>query len=325
MKFNRLLVTILGLLLSSVNYCAVAGIINLGAAADYNAFIHQNFSATSSDVEGRVAAGGDVDISNYSVNIKGTTQLYIETDELPALVVGGDLNFSSGQVAGDVYVGGNYTPTGTGTITNGVVNTGGVAPIDFDTEFTNLIDLSTNLGLLTANSTATDKWSSQHLVGLGQNGLADDLHIFNLDASDMLFTDYFLSQIDKSDTVLFNISGTDIATSSGNFGGSDESLVNMSDNIIFNFFEAETLNINAALFGTILAPKADVEAPSGVIWGQVIANSWDGNTQINDNPFASNAIYTPVTSSITVPEPSSVAILALSLFGLFAFRRQTKL
>lgn len=318
MKFNRLFVASISLLLSSVCSSAVAGIINLGAAANYNAFIHQNFSATSSDVEGRLAAGGDVSISNYSVNIKNGTQLYADTSGSPALLVGGDLSFSSGQVAGNVSVTGNYTPTGTGSITNGTLNTGGISAIDFDIEFAHLIDVSTDLALLTANSSASDLWSSQYLVGAGLNSLANDVHVFSLDASDMLFTDYLLSDVDNGDTVVFNVSGTDISTSWGNFGGSDSSLVNISENILFNFYEAESLNINAALYGSILAPKASIQAPHGVIWGQVIAKSWQGNTQINDNPFAGNSPNRAVT--VPVPEPSTLVIMIIGVIGLVAGR-----
>jgi choice-of-anchor A domain-containing protein len=318
MKFNRLFVATVSFLLLSASSSAIAGIINLGAAANYNAFIHQDFSATSSDVEGRLAAGGDVSISNYSVNIKNGTQLYADTNDSPALVVGGDLSFSSGQVAGNVSVAGNYTPTGTGTITNGTLNAGGVSPIDFDAEFDNLMSISADLALLTANGTATDLWSSQHLVGAGMNSLANDLHIFNLDASDMLFNDYLLSAVDQGDMVIFNIAGSDISTSWGNFGGSDSSLVDMSENILFNFYEAETLNINAALYGSILAPKASVQAPHGVIWGQVIADSWHGNTQINDNSFAGHSSNSAVT--VPVPEPTTLAIFFLGVMCLVAGR-----
>ena len=268
-----------------------------------------------------MAAGGDVNISNYSVNIKDGSQLYADTNSAPALVVGGDLNFTSGQIAGDVYVGGNYTPTGTGTVTNGAVQSGGVAPINFDDEFDKLIDLAAELALLPDNGTATDLWSTQHLVGAGSNDLADDLHVFNLDASDMLFSDYLLSEVDKGDTILFNVSGTDIATSWGNFAGSDNSLFDFSENILFNFYEAETLTINAAMYGSILAPKASIEAPHGVIWGQVIADSWHGNTQINDNPFVSKK----PNVGVTVPEPTSIAILALGLIGLGVSRKQKKI
>jgi choice-of-anchor A domain-containing protein len=312
--------------LFSIPFVAVAGMINLGAASDYNAFIHQDFSATSSDIEGRLAVGGVLSISNYSVNIKHGAQLYADTDLYPAVVTGGDLIYSSGQIAGNVYVGGNYTPISSASITNGTVTDSGPSPIDFDIEFQNLNNLSLNLSLIGANSSANVEYSTQKLVGSGQNGVGSDLHVFSLDASDMELTDYLLSQVDKDDTVLLNISGKDITTSSGNFGGSNLSLANMSDNILFNFYEAENLTINAALFGTILAPKANISAPWGVIWGQVIANSWVGNTQINDSPFVSNIPELERLPAISkdVPEPYSVIILGLALLTL-TLRRNAKL
>lgn len=319
MKFNRLLVFIPVLSLFSVPHAALAGLINLGAASNYNAFIQQNFTATSSDVEGRVAVGGNLSISNYSVNIKGSSQLYADTSLYPAVVSGGDLIFSSGQIAGEVFVGGNYTPTGTGTITNGTAKVGGTSPIDFNAEFAKLNALSATLASISANSLAQDLYSTQYLTGTGSNSVDSDLHVFNLDASDMNFSDYLLSGVDKGDTVLLNIAGKEITTSWGNFGGSDLSLTNMTDNILFNFFEAETLNINAAMYGSILAPKANISAPWGVIWGQVIAQSWTGNTQINDSPFVS---FIPQPSnSHDVPEPSILLIFSLAILGLILSRK----
>lgn len=67
------------------------------------------------------------------------------------------------------------------------------------------------------------------------------------------------------------------------------------------------------MFGSILAPNADIKAPHGVIWGQVIANSWQGNTQINDNPFTD--------TTVEVPEPTYLFILSL---GGLAFTRRVK-
>jgi choice-of-anchor A domain-containing protein len=296
---------------------AFATLIDFGAASDYNAFIHSNFSATSSDVEGRVAAGGDVAISNYSVNIKNGAQLYVDTHASPALVVGGDLTFSSGQVAGDVYVGGTYNGNASSTITNGSLNQGVSSPIDFDAEFANLIALSDSLSSLSANSSAADLWSTQYLTGAGSNGAGGDLHVFSLDASDMNFSDYLLSDVDDGDAIIFNVSGENVSTSWGNFAGSDSSLIDLSDHILFNFFEADTLGINAAMYGSILAPTAAISSPFGVIEGQVIAASWLGNTQINDNPFLSP---TP-TPAVSVAEPSSIGLLSLALLGLFTRRK----
>lgn len=307
-------ITCLSLLLSVSSFSSTAGLINLGAAKDYNTFIHHDFLAANSDVEGRMAVGGDVSINNYSVNIKNSVQLYPNSDNLPALVAGGNLAFSEGTIAGDVFVGGTYTQTTTGSIINGNVQMGGISPIDFDTEFNSLIQLSTNLSLLDPNGTTTlSHWDTLlNLEGAGMNDSSGDLHIFNLDQSDLSSSDYWLSEVDMDDTVLFNISGKDLTIGSANFGGSDGSLENMADNILFNFYEAESVNINAALFGSILAPTADIIAPQGVIWGQVIADSWAGNTQINDNPFED--------TTTNIPEPSTLAIFTLAMFGMAARR-----
>lgn len=294
---------------------AFATVIDLGAASNYNAFIHSNFTATSSDVEGRIAAGGDVSISNYSINIKNGTQLYADTDTSPALVVGGDLNFSSGQIAGSIHVSGVYNSNSSGTITNGSLSQGGSSPIDFNAEFANLIQLSNELSSLPTNSYAVDQWSTQYFTGAVNNGVGGDLHAFHLDASDMNFSDYLLSDVDDGDTIIFNVSGSNISTGWGNFAGSDNSMRDLADHILFNFFEADTLTINAAMFGSILAPTAAITSPWGVIEGQVIAASWEGNTQINDN-----ALFTP--PSVSVPEPSSLSLLSLALLGLFTRRKQ---
>jgi choice-of-anchor A domain-containing protein len=124
-KFCSSFSTLSLVLVCTQSSVALATPIDLGAAKDYNAFIREDFSATSSDVEGRVAVGGNASIANYSVNIKDGSQLYGDTTTKPAMVVGGDLNFSSGQIAGDVYVGGSYSAHSTASITNGVVTQGG--------------------------------------------------------------------------------------------------------------------------------------------------------------------------------------------------------
>lgn len=76
-----------------------------------------------------------------------------------------------------------------------------------------------------------------------------------------------------------------------------------SGNILFNFFEAEEIDINAVIFGSILAPKANINSPYGAMWGQVIADSWSGNAQINDNAFISENYPFVIKDSVAVPEP----------------------
>ena len=288
--------------------------ISFGAADNYNVFVKNDFSATSSDVEGRVAVGGNASISNYSINVKNGVQLYSDTSSNPALVVGGGLNYTSGNIAGDVYVGGVFNGSASGTITNGSLQSGGLSPIDFDSEFAALEQLSLDLSLLNDNGVATPQWSTQNYYGEGQNGVGSDWHVFDLTGDDMMFTDYLLRDVDAEDFILFNVSGSNISTSWGNFAGSDNSLRMQSDRVLYNFFEAEVLEVNAALFGSILAPNASVLAAYGLIEGQVIADSWLGNAQVNDNPF--------ITSPVSVSAPGSLGLLSLGLLGLAVIRKR---
>jgi len=314
-----------GLLLSAVllggSYSSIttATVIDFGIASNYNVFVQNDFVAANSDVEGRLAAGGDVAITSYSVNSKNGSQLYSDTTTNPALLVGGDLSFNNGQVSGDVYVQGNYTPIASGNILNGSLNSDTVSSIDFNATFSDLTQLSENLSALSSNSSAIDKWTTQYLTGTGSNDAGGDLHIFSLDVSDLYFSNYLLSGVDAGDTVLFNVSGDNISTGWGNFAGSDFSLSDLSANIVYNFYEANSINLTAAMYGSILAPTADIYSTYGVIEGQVIAASWNGNFQVNDNPFVSSVSSN--SNSVSVPAPTGMIFLLLGLLTL-TMRRQ---
>lgn len=291
--------------------------IDLGAAADYNAFIRNNFTATSSDVEGRLAVGGDLSLSSYSVNVKNGGQLYQDTESAPAVVTGGDFTFGGGNVAGDVYVGGDYSSVSWATVSNGSVTTEGPSPIDFESEFDKLSELSKELSSLDSNSSAAVTYSTQYYTAGGE-----ELHVFNLTADDLSSaTDYQISGVEADDLVLFNVSGTHIKTTWGNYGGSDNSLGAISDRIIYNFYEAALIEAQTSLFGTVLAPEAEIVAPQGVIWGQIIADSWNGNMQINDSPFAGHTAGGGHGEAVDIPEPASWAIFSLGLAGLLFKRR----
>lgn len=74
---------------------ASASTIELSDAFNYNAFIFNNFDGERSDVEGKLAVGGDLTVEHFDVG------LLLEPDlSSSALYVGGDLTFNHGQVHG---------------------------------------------------------------------------------------------------------------------------------------------------------------------------------------------------------------------------------
>ncbi|NDW22727.1 collagen-binding domain-containing protein [Alteromonas hispanica] len=84
---------------------AQAGKIELSRAFDYNAFIFEDFEGRYSDVEGRLAVGGNMTVNDFNVGLLLPPDL-----STSSLAVGGDLNFTRGNVhGGDTTVSGSVT------------------------------------------------------------------------------------------------------------------------------------------------------------------------------------------------------------------------
>jgi choice-of-anchor A domain-containing protein len=252
----------------------MAGASGLGTAGDFNTFIFGDYACTS-DAEGKVAVGGNMNVDSYSVAY-----------ELPdragedMLIVGGNLSFGNGEVYyGNIVVGGSATyahaNTADGTATDGV----DPLPIDFEAEEAYLKALSQELAALTPTGTAKGKWSGLRIVGDGSS----TLQVFDVNGSKLSSLTWLhaLEGIPEDATLLFNISGT----SSGMTGGW-QPLTPYHNKVLFNFYEATSLSFNnIAVEGSVLAPYAQIENPTGVIWGTVVAASWDGHMQQNHVPF----------------------------------------
>ncbi|HJU39971.1 MAG TPA: choice-of-anchor A family protein, partial [Tahibacter sp.] len=251
----------------------------LGAAGAYNGFFAETYAAQSSDVEGRLAAGGNVNINHYSI-----------ADKLPAtttggtLVVGGNLTFPSGRVyVGDILVRGSAAGVGAAVINGLGPNQHLVAnatmPVDFAAEFARLRAWSDQLAALPANGTWVSQWGGLTLRGDNTSAL----QVFNL-PGDVVFNShtFAVERIPAGATVLFNLSGT----SAGLRNMSLESLAPHRVRTLFNFPQATSLTLTSiGVQGSILAPRAVIDNPQGVVIGQVIARSWNGMMQLNHAPF----------------------------------------
>jgi choice-of-anchor A domain-containing protein len=85
--------TILAAVMSAPQVSAAK--IELSEAFDYNAFIFDSFTGKSSDVEGRLAVGGKMEVTDFNVGL-----LLPPNMSESALAVGGDLHFTRGDVHG---------------------------------------------------------------------------------------------------------------------------------------------------------------------------------------------------------------------------------
>ncbi len=247
----------------------------LGAAGDYNGFFFDSYTALSSDVQGRLAAGGNVSLNNYSI-----------ADQLPtdfsgtSLLVGGNLIFPSGRVyRGDIVIGGSGAGVGAPVI-NGLgpnqrLIQNAPMPIDFAAERTRLIAESQRLRTFPTNTTHEYQWGGLYLHGDNTS----PVQVFNLNGQQVLDAHTFqVDRIPAGATVLFNVSGTN----TGLTNMSLSSLIAHRNKVLFNFYEATSLQLaGISVEGSILAPMANLDNPQGVIWGTIVANRWNGQMQIN--------------------------------------------
>lgn len=308
---------------------------SLGLDSSLNLLTFSDFAGTYSDVEGRVAVGGNAVVTGYSIN---QPSRYAGT----ALTVAGDLRFNGGTVTGNTVVGGNLVSSSGATFV-GTVSVGGnfstnawitdqgltvwgsVSGLsqwdphqavkgsgslslgyDFAAEKARLSSLSTQISSQAATGTVLNQWGNLVFNASNSNGL----NIFDITAAQASMN-MTISGLGAAGTVIINVSGDNVNFGNHGFTGFD-------NQVLFNLSEATTLNL-ASVTGSILAPNAAVFGGYGAIDGQVVVDSWKSSIQINDKPFVGSV---PVVPGVPEPETYALLIAGLGLLGLVARRKK---
>lgn len=302
-KLSFPLVAILALLLSQKANAA-----GLGVASDYNVFTLGDFNQQSTDIEGKLAAGGNITFTNNSIG----TRLAANSGNV--VVAGNNLSLSNGQVNnGNAVYGGSASISSEG-FPNGKLIKG--KPIDFIAAGEELRSLSKNLAAITANGkTKVESWG-----GINLTGSDSQYNIFNLDGAALSKANNFQISSNAGSTVVVNISGTTVSLQ--NFGFN----INGTDkqNILYNFYEATSLTASGiGIQGSILAPNAKFQFNNGHINGNVVVASLTGNGESHNYLFKGN--MPPTTQNKKkVPEPGNLLGLGLIVGILGVSRRHAK-
>lgn len=291
----------------------------IGPAEGFNVFAFDNIDLYNVDAHGRIAAGGDAKLTNF-----GTAS------ELPAsgagdtLVVGGDLNYTNGQVyVGDVVVGGNVISAP--SIPNGTLKSG--TPINFAQAEQFYKNYSAQLGGLASNSTVQNNFGTLNLSGTSSN-----LNVFELDASVLASANGLNLTFNPNSTVLVNVTGNPFNLTNGfqmNLNGNSNG--GGANRVLFNFVDATQLNSTGFSWqGSVLAPLAEYnEFSNGHINGQMIARSIKGNGEFHivapNNGNSSVLFEGNLPEPAAVPEPLTILGSGMALgFGAFFKRQQSK-
>jgi choice-of-anchor A domain-containing protein len=313
---------------------AQAGNISLGQAAEFNTFLKGSLTSPGPDVEGRAAIGGDLVITGaYTFADKNASAKGAEvivggnvTAANGAIKVHGGTEFSQGQLV--------YGGTISGTLGSGTATKTSNSGIDFNAAFTQLTKLSEQLSKSTT-PTVIDRNKQDNVITFTPSASnPSNVYVIDINQQDLSFG---LLKIDnkniaKDALIVFNVKnptnatsvdfkigqmdlGKDISTSKF-INGANQSAIDK--HILFNFYGVTDLQLSSGIYGSILAPTANITSSSGVVWGHVIANSWKGNMQMNWAPLNVPAGTPPPA----VSAPSPIALLLL-VPALFWFRRRT--
>lgn len=315
---------------------------SLGLDPSLNLLSLGDFNSYYSDVQGRVAVGGNATLQGYSINL-----IRNSSSSAPGLTVGGDLNFYNGRIWGDTVVGGNLTSNYSGLFSGNVMVGGNLdasqglsvdsgkqavvngsatsisgvtlpividpTPLDigfnFAAEAVRLTALSEKLGLEENTGTVSDVYGT---IKLDATGL--ELAIFDITAADAA-KNLLLSGLSETATVIINISGEIVDF--GFHGYTNFSAA--ADRILFNLPDATSITLSSGIYGSLLAPLASVQHQWGVINGQVVVGNWYSSVQVNDKPFEGNI------PRAATPEPGTILLVGLGAAGLaFMSRRARK-
>ncbi len=251
----------------------------------YNVFILGNDTSSYTDVQGRVAVGGNANFTGYSFG-----QQLPNDPTSYSLVIGGTLNFSNGQVEnGSVVADGNIT-LGSVTIVNGNVVSGGTVsltngqingtvlqnqfnavPINFGYATSFLQNTSTSYGALAPNGQTVSQYGGLYLTGTDPV-----LNIFSVSGAVLANVWGVQLTVPSGSSVLINVDGVSDKLPNGGFNYSGVT----ASHVLYNFYQATSLNIGGDQ-GTILAPFANITFPYGVATGTIIGASLSGNGQTN--------------------------------------------
>src|SRR5215471_8645464 len=181
--------------------------------SNYNVYVKGNFTGSNSDIGGGLAAGGTIDLTNYTIFNNPLSDSWGSY----TLVAGADLKAQNGSLK----QGNAYDPIA-GGISSFSINSGSLngpptaAPLDFTAAASGINTWSTVIAGYSANGTASLSGSTLTLTGTDATR-----NVFNVSAAQLSGNTTINIVVPKGATAIINVSGTTASTTTAqiNFNG----------------------------------------------------------------------------------------------------------
>ena len=288
--------------------------------SEWNLVTSGNLDLINADVQGLAFVGGNVTTPN-SFNV-GTAGSGVISSSTVSLAVGGNIvgNYTLNVDGGSVVVGGT-----SGDTVN--INSGGTFQQNdlgnFPPSPCNVITSASQYwsGLSANSSTSIN--AANDLVFNCASGAS--VAVFNVNASMMfgsMYQNFVLSPSSSTTAVLINISGSVANWAPGSSFVSEFNTSQWDPYVMFNFYNANTVNLSGQLGGYIVAPDASVTLGTSIQGGIMCSNlTAEGEIDLPAGGTGTSAW----SGALPVPEPSTMALAVVGILGFVAlssFRRR---
>jgi choice-of-anchor A domain-containing protein len=219
---------------------------------------------SSGSVAGRAASGENATLKSLSIG----AALPNSTGTRDDLIVGGNLNYSSGSVANGSIVYGGTAALSSVSIPRGTARRV-VNPLATASTQSYIQGVATRWASLPANGSTVVK-SGGKTVAITLSGSNSAQNVFALNGADLAKAGSLNISVPSGSIAIINVNGTvdKLQSFTIKLGGAD------SQHIVWNFFAATSLALSSvSVPGTIWAPQAAVTFSSSPLNGSLVAAS----------------------------------------------------